>query len=63
MEKNDTFINRKGEMLKVETEGILNLWVRQGITFLKKLKGAAQNGWGKQDKEHNAIITMEEKKL
>lgn len=41
MEKNDTFINRKGEMLKVETEGILNLWVRQGITFFKKAKGSS----------------------
>lgn len=36
MEKNDNFVNRKGEVLKVETEGIPNLWVRQGINFFKK---------------------------
>lgn len=46
MEKNDNFINRKGEVLKVETEGIPNLWVRQGINFLKKAKRSSPERLG-----------------
>lgn len=47
MEKNDNFINRKGEVLKVETEGIPNLWVRQGINFfLKKAKRSSPEWLG-----------------